>query len=40
MKRVFNKIWKQIKAWNAYWKFIEEERMKAAEYTGSSGPLL
>jgi len=40
MKRIFNKIWKRIKAWNAYWKFIEAERMKAAEYTGSSGPLL
>ena len=40
MKKIFNKIWKRIKAWNTYWKFIEEERMKAAEYTGSSGPLL
>jgi len=40
MKEIFNKILKRIKAWNTYWKFIEEERMKAAEYTGSSGPLL
>tara|TARA_A100001201_G_scaffold52862_2_gene51996 strand:+ start:369 stop:491 length:123 start_codon:yes stop_codon:yes gene_type:complete len=40
MKKVFNWILKRIKAWNAHWKFIEEERMKAAEYTGSSGPLL
>jgi len=40
MKKIFNKILKRIKAWNTYWKFIEEERMKAAEYTGSSGPLL
>jgi hypothetical protein len=40
MKRVFNKIWKRIKSWNAYWKFIEEERIKSAKESGSSGPLL
>ena len=40
MKKIFNKIWKRIKSWHAYWVWIEEEKMKAAKYTGSSGPLL
>ena len=40
MKKIFNKIIKKVKAWNSYWKFIEQERMKAAKYTCSSGPLL
>ncbi len=36
MKKIINRI----KKWNAYWAFIENERIKAAKYTCSSGPLL
>ena len=34
------KIIKRIKKWNDFWIMIEKERMKAAKYTCSSGPLL
>jgi|TARA_R100000479_G_scaffold168118_1_gene108933 hypothetical protein len=40
MKRKIKNIWKKVKSWNDYWTFIEQERMKAAKYTCSSGPLL
>tara|TARA_B100000424_G_C22542026_1_gene308751 strand:- start:290 stop:412 length:123 start_codon:yes stop_codon:yes gene_type:complete len=40
MKRKIKNIWKKVKSWNDYWAFIERERMKAAKYTCSSGPLL
>ena len=40
MKKIFKRIIKRIRKWNAYWAMIERERMKAAEYSGSSGPLL
>ena len=31
---------KRLTKWWAYWVWIEEQRMKAAEYTCSAGPLL
>jgi|TARA_B100000925_G_C21710215_1_gene346287 hypothetical protein len=37
---MIKKVIKKIKKWHAYWVWIEEQRMKAAEYTGSAGPLL
>ena len=40
MKKLLKKVLKRINQWNDYWKFIEEEKMKASRYTGSSGPLL
>jgi len=40
MKKIFKRIVTRIKKWNKYWAFIEEERMSASKYTGSSGPLL
>ena len=40
MKKILKIIWNKVKAWNKYWAFIEKERMKAAEYTCSSGPLM
>ncbi len=36
MKRLI----KKIKEWHAYWVWIEEQRIKAAEHSGSAGPLL
>tara|TARA_R100001163_G_C4977424_1_gene134915 strand:+ start:366 stop:485 length:120 start_codon:yes stop_codon:yes gene_type:complete len=38
--KMINKIINKIKKINAYCVFIEKERIKAAEYTCSSGPLL
>ena len=40
MKKILKIIWNKVKAWNKYWAFIEKERMKAAEYTCSSGTLM
>ena len=40
MKKIFRKICKKIKSWNDYWLFIEKEKMNAAKYTCSSGPLM
>ena len=37
---MIKRILKRIKKWHAYMVWIEEQRMKAAEYTGSAGPLL
>ena len=37
---MIKKIWRRIKKWHAYWVWIEEQRMKAAEHTGSAGPLM
>jgi len=37
---MIKKIIKRIKKWHAYCIWIEEQRMKAAEYSGSAGPLM
>lgn len=37
---VIKKIGKKIKKWHAYWVWIEEQRMKAAIYSCSAGPLM
>ncbi len=37
---MLKKILKKIKKFHAYMVWIEEKRMKAAEHTCSSGPLL
>ena len=34
------KLIKKLKKCWAYWTWIKEQRMKAAEYTCSAGPLL
>ena len=31
---------KRLKKWWAYMKWLEEQRMKAAIYSGSAGPLM
>ena len=37
---MIKKVVKRIKKWNAYWVWIEEQRMKAAEHSCSAGLLL
>ena len=34
MKNLFRNIINRIKKWNAYWTFIEKERIKAMIYSG------
>ena len=37
---MINRLINKIKKWHAYWVWIEEQRIKAAEHTCSAGPLL
>lgn len=34
MRSILTYIIKRVKRWNSYWKFIEEERIKAMKYSG------
>jgi hypothetical protein len=37
---MIRRILKRINKWHAYMIWIEEQRMKAAEYSCSAGPLM